>query len=137
MIETSERLDEWMTEHGVTVEPRYIGETTDPEGWQHHEWRFRLEVNGELLLDNARYGAGLAITDVSPADIFGSVVSDCQSIASYDDWLDWAEDLGWLESADGARKARDAHREITARASLLREQLGDETFSELLDETQL
>jgi hypothetical protein len=120
-------LADFMAEHRITGVIAYQGLERDDSGWERHAFRFQLDIDGELYLGNAPYraGTGHEPAAVTIADCFGAVLSDISSIMGYDDWADWAEGLGLLDSAASVRKARSDFREIQARYELLRDAIGE------------
>jgi hypothetical protein len=135
MNSTTQQLATFMAEHNITGHVNYVGTSTDSDKWEHHDFRFTLEINDDLYLGNAPYMAGMAHnpSDVTIEDCFGAVLSDITSVEGYDDWTDWADDLGIVEDAKSAKKAQTDFQEIKARASLLYDAIGGEAFAEALE----
>ena len=162
MTATTRTLADIMAAEHITITLSEPERTRDEQGWDHHAFRFTLDIAGEQLMSNAPYSAGLGIDvqGITDADVFGAVVMDCQSIAPYLDsreqmdydvdaqtrqsvapgfppsgWEEWADDLGMIQ--DGATPASvvqsmRAFQEMAAHAALLREMLGADVFDELM-----
>ncbi len=134
--------------------------TTSDDGWEHNAYRFRLTIADEMLISNAPYCAGTGLAaPADPVDVFGSIVSDVQSVAPYMEtrdemdrnvdaqtrqacapgfapagWEDWASDMGAaFEMPRAAVQSMRAFQEMVARASLLRERLAPDVWTALID----
>lgn len=162
-MNATDQLAAEMTRHGISIEidgPEYR-EKGSGDAWQspHYAYSFMLDVKGERLISNGFYGTGTghAPGSATPADVFGSILSDCSSVEPYantdeeeernvypqtrsewpPNWDEWADDLGFF--ADGhpgrgqLRRIAGDFRDIMSRRALLRDRLGVETYDALLE----
>lgn len=129
------RLEALMAEHKLSAEwTSAEGFHLDDQGWEHQLFRFRLELAGEELGSNIAFRQGMAHEDdPSAVTLAGAILSDAACAAPHEDWLDFAEELGYLDEggAASARKARDAYRACRAWHELLAERLAPEVLEEL------
>lgn len=144
----------------VQTGPELRGVDVRGRPWEHYAYTFALELAGERLLSGAPYVAGTGLeAPADPADIFGAVVSDVQSVAPYLEtaeemdrnvdaqtrqnvapgfapagWEEWATDMGaeWTSPA-GAVESMRAFQEIAARAAVLRDRLPADVWVALLE----
>lgn len=131
-----------MERNGVQVTNiRGDGFHRDDQGWEFHRFRFDLAAgtDSDPFLMNATWRQGLGVDrDPEPVDIFAAVLSDVSSIDESEDWVDWADQLGYFREGDMAaiRKAQADFAETTARRSLLLERIDDNALDEMVEIAQ-
>lgn len=152
-ITTTDELRAAMHDLGIVVEITAGPTLTATDGWDHNAYRWSLTIRGEQLMSNATYSAGTGLpVPADPADVFGSLISDLQSVEPYavsdeeeersvmaqeraswpPGWDEWADDLALVTNARSARKAADDFREIMARRWLIRDRLGADAYARII-----
>lgn len=128
MSNATQDLAAFMAQHKITGHVTYVG--LERGDWDHHAFRANIDIDGEMYLHNTPYmaGTGHDPANVTVADVFGAILSDIMSVSGHEDWTTWADDLGIVTDAKSAATAMNDFREITARATLLREAIGSDAF---------
>lgn len=129
----ADRVEEWgIFRADATL--LYTGENASkeyPEG--SHAWRVTLAM-GEKRMD-VEYHMGALYKDQTPEveDVLDSLRSESTGVSDGETFEDWASEY---EADPDSRKAEALFNEMREQAERLREFLGEDSFKELLYETE-
>jgi hypothetical protein len=142
-----ETFDALTAEHQLFAEwTSAEGYHRDDSGWEHQLFRFRFGIAGDTLGDTITYRQGTGHDeDPTASDLLAAIFMDAGTAAPYDEmpdddaWLSWAEDLGYFgegANVEKIKQARDGYKSCAAWYRLLKERLGEDALSALIDAAQ-
>jgi hypothetical protein len=145
-MSTTQTLEQLTAQHGLWARwTSAEGFHADPDGWEHHRFRFEWGIGDETIGSNIPFRQGTGHDeDPSEQTLLWAVLSDAGTAAPYretpfdDAWVESADDLGFFSSEtpvnpETIRAQREAFRSCRAWDELLRERLGDDVTDELIE----